>query len=130
MSKVYETEIELRFSDLDAYGHVNNSTYLTFMETARTKIFQEHFIDFMASGIYFVVVRVECDYKRPIRFGEKVLVDVTVPKFSKTSFDVEYEIHDGEGKISAIAKTVMVCITQEKHQPTALPESFKRLVEA
>ena len=45
MPHTYSTPIELRFSDLDLYGHVNSVIYFTYLETARVKLFAELFTD-------------------------------------------------------------------------------------
>ena len=129
-AKEFTVEIEMRFADLDAYGHVNNATYFTYLETARTKIFLQNFIDFMNEGISFVVARAECDFKKPINFGDRVMITLTINRGGRTSFEVDYKIQDPEGKLFANAKTVMVAIDEAKQSPTALPEKFFSMIEA
>ena len=124
----YHTEVELRFADLDAYGHVNNATYFTFLETARVKLFRESFIDFMKQGLLFVVARAECDFKRPITLDDRLMVHLKLVPKGRTSFLVEYQLDNGSDKLFALAKTVMVALNQETGSPTALPESFLQLL--
>ncbi|MFO7812351.1 MAG: thioesterase family protein, partial [Pelovirga sp.] len=56
----YTTSIDIRFADLDAYGHVNNAIFFTYLEHARVKMFQEYFGAFLDSSLLFLVVRAEC----------------------------------------------------------------------
>ena len=42
MPQTFSIPIESRFSDLDAYGHVNNAVYFTYLETARVKLFSDY----------------------------------------------------------------------------------------
>ena len=57
MAQVYSTGIELRFSDLDVYGHVNSPVYFTYLETARVKLFKDFFNEVSQQGIFTVVAR-------------------------------------------------------------------------
>ncbi len=124
ISEEFSTEIEVRFADLDAYGHVNNAVYLTYLETARTKLLQEGFVEFMNNGLLFLVVRVECDYKKPIDLTDRVVVKLRVERIGNTSFDIAYTIHNGQGIVFAEAKTTMVCYDQRQGRTTRVPAGF------
>ncbi|MCF6265134.1 MAG: acyl-CoA thioesterase [Desulfuromusa sp.] len=121
----YTTPIEIRFVDLDAYGHVNNALYFTYLETARIKLFQERFGGFLESGLMFLVVRAECDFRQPIELNNPLQITIYVDQIKFTSFDFSYRLHDGAGKIFAEAKTVMVCYDPNSKKPVALPTEIK-----
>ncbi len=121
--------IETRFADLDAYGHVNNATYFTYLETARTKLFYDKFIEFMDQSLLFLVVKAECEYKLPIELKDEVIVSLGMARVGNSSFDIEYVLHNGNGKIFGLAKTVMVCYDGKVKKPTRIPESFKQLMQ-
>jgi acyl-CoA thioester hydrolase len=121
----FSTDIELRFSDLDAYGHVNNAVFFTYLETARTKLFLDKFIDFMNGGLLFLVVRAECEYRKPIRLSDHVVVSMTVSRIGRSSFDIDYAVHNGSGVTFAAAKTAMVCYDDKSGKAVAIPEDFK-----
>jgi len=120
----FSTDIELRFSDLDAYGHVNNAVFFTYLETARTKLFLDRFIDFMDGGLLFLVVRAECEYRKPIRLSDRVVVSMNISRFGRSSFDIDYTLHDGSGSTFATAKTVMVCFDNKLARTVPIPEGF------
>lgn len=125
MKQVFHSSIEIRFADLDAYGHVNNAIYFTYLETARTKAFAANFVDFMNSGLFFVVARAECDFKKPIRLEDgSVEIDFTIESLGRTSFEVVYELKGREGQLFAKAKTVMVALDAQKGGPVAIPQSI------
>jgi acyl-CoA thioester hydrolase len=126
MFEKLSTTVEVRFSDLDAYNHVNNAVYLTYLETARTKLFKDVFRDLSGQGIFLLLVRAECNYQRPIELYDNVVITLWVAATGKSSFDIEYEIHDGQGQMFATARTVMVCFDGQKKQVIALPESFNK----
>ncbi|MGA1846103.1 acyl-CoA thioesterase [Deferribacter abyssi] len=124
----FSTEIEVRFSDLDAYGHVNNAVFFTYLETARTKLFKDYFSKATAERLFFLVVKAECEYKIPINYSDKVVVSIGVESIGNTSFTFNYKIHNGEYKVFAVAKTVMVTFDANKNKPVRIPESFLKLL--
>ena len=125
MTHPFECKIEIRFSDMDAYGHVNNAVYFTYLETARVKIFNENFMDFMHAGIFFVVAHASCDYKKAIKLEDReVTVRFSVHSKGRTSFEVNYELLGPAGQLFAKAKTVMVALDPKKGTPMIIPEDM------
>jgi acyl-CoA thioester hydrolase len=127
MAQNYSTTIELRFSDLDAYGHVNSAVYFTYLETARVKLFSDFFREVSEQGIFTLVARAECDYKVPITLHDEVMVTLWVARTGRSSFVLEYQLHDGKGKTYATARTTMVCFDSVKQVTVAVPESIRAL---
>lgn len=121
----FTTPIEIRFSDLDAYGHVNNALFFTYLETARIKLFQQHFGAFLDNELMFLVVRAECDYRLPIELNDPLQISVYTDQVRHSSFDFSYRMYDGAGKVFAEAKTVMVCYDPKIKKPVAIPPKIK-----
>lgn len=119
------TEIEVRFADLDAYGHVNNAIFFTYLETARIKLFRERFAEMMQSGLLFLVVEASCRYRRPIELSDRVHIDISTEDLGRSSFTLSYLLHDDHGKQFAEARTVMVCFDQERGKTVSLPDDFR-----
>jgi acyl-CoA thioester hydrolase len=92
--------IPLRWSDMDAYGHVNNVQFLRLLEDARVLAFHAHSSDdggnVLDTGV--VVARHEIDYLRPLHYRpEPVSVDLWVSSLSAASFEMQYEVLDDVG---------------------------------
>lgn len=121
----YTTSIDIRFADLDAYGHVNNAIFFTYLEHARVKLFQHYFGAFLDSSLLFLVVRAECDYKAPITLQDPLLITLTVEQLRHTSFTFSYRLHDGRGREFATARTVMVGYDPQAKKPVALPVQIR-----
>jgi acyl-CoA thioester hydrolase len=122
MAQTFSTPIELRFSDLDLYGHVNSVVYFSYLETARVKLFKDFFQDLTEKQIFTLVARAECDYKLPILFGDDLIVSVAVARLGTTSFDLEYRLHDGAEKTYATARTTLVCFDNARKVTVPVPE--------
>ena len=105
-------ECSLRWSDMDAYGHINNTTFFTYLEEARVDLLfvnagGEVARERLSSGV--VVARHEIDYRAPLVFRpEPVAIDVWVSRLSHSSFELRYQILDDEGPVYAEATTVLV----------------------
>jgi acyl-CoA thioester hydrolase len=127
MAKEYSATIELRFSDLDGYGHVNSAVYFTYLETARVKLFREEFEELTRQGVYLVVARAECDFKIPILFTDSVEVTVQISRIGGASFDLEYKLHNGNNKTFANARTTMVCFDNNAGATVPMPASIRAL---
>ena len=127
VAQEFSTSIEVRFSDLDAYGHVNSAVYFTYLETARVKLFSRVFQEASDAQLFIVVGKAECTYNIPIMLHDAVQVTVTMPRMGNSSFDLEYRLHDNAGKTYATAKTTMVCFDNVKKAPTRVPELLREL---
>jgi acyl-CoA thioester hydrolase len=125
MPQTFSTSIELRFSDLDLYGHVNSVVYFSYLETARVKLLQNYFRDLLEQQLFILVARAECEYKIPILFGDQLVVDITVARLGSKSFDLEYRLHDGAERTYATARTAMVCFNNAKKTTVPVPDCIR-----
>ncbi len=108
----YVTEVAVRWSDMDAFGHVNNARIVTLLEEARTEwIFgagEQAGATDLARGV--VVARLSVHYRRPLVYsGMPAALQVWVSELLAASFDLDYEVRDGRsGEVVATARTRMV----------------------
>jgi acyl-CoA thioester hydrolase len=99
-------EVHMRWSDMDAYRHINNSAYLAYLEQARIAMFffrHEGFSD----GT--VISRHEIDYLRPIVYHpEPLRLELWIEKVGGARFTVRYEVFDGA---VLAARAATMCVT-------------------
>ena len=106
----HKCQLQIRWADLDAFKHVNNASYLVFMQEARADF---TWFSRIAKGeepmlADMVVARAEVDFKSPIRQSGTMLdVEIYVEKISNSSFVMVYEMSQG-GTLRAVGKTVQV----------------------
>ena len=118
---------------MDAFGHVNNTTFLTYLEEARVDLLFVHAGDQvarerLASGI--VVARHEIDYTAPLVFRpDPVPIDVWVSHLGNSSFTVRYEILDDGGPVYAKAGTVLVPFDVEAGRPRRLSQEERAALD-
>ncbi len=107
----FTARVAMRWSDMDAYGHVNNVQFLTYLEEARVEMFHAvplSGVDQVASGI--LVASHEIRYRKPLLHrNAPVPIDVWVTRIGAASFDLAYEVHDdAAGPVYATAASTMV----------------------
>lgn len=122
----FSTQIEVRFRDLDALGHVNNAVYLTYFEIARLHYWKQLFGNEAFSRYGFVVVRAECNYRSPAHAGEVLQVFARVSELKRSSFIFEYEIVEADtGRIVADGGTVQVCFDPDIERARSIPHDLR-----
>ncbi len=116
-----------RWSDLDAYGHVNNVTWFEYLQEARVDMLFVHApqrgAEALAEGV--VVVRAEIDYRRPMGFRpEPYRIEMWVARIGGASFSIGYEIADDDGAgdrvIYGQAATVLTAVDVATGRPRRL----------
>ncbi|MEM1117582.1 MAG: thioesterase family protein [Bacteroidota bacterium] len=120
-----------RWSDLDAYGHLNNAVYLTLCEQARIDALGRlGEVDWSASGP--VVVAASVQYRRPVTDTAPLRVEVAFGAPGRTSLPTSYRVTSDDGAtLYAEAEATMVWVETATGRPTPLPEAVRmRLDEA
>ena len=124
---IYTNQQFVRWDDIDAFGHVNNAKYLTYIQEAR---FQWSWYQYAAknekpTSAETVVAKAEVDFLVPIYEGGR-FYDVTlwVEQVGNSSFTLGYEVIGDNGVVHAKVKTVQVAVSMEtkKSRPLTDPE--------
>lgn len=106
-------DVQLRFSDIDSMGHVNNAVYLNYFETARMHFFAGRLgmdWDWMKNGI--ILLRNEIDYVKPLLLHQHAEVYVGVEHLGTKSFSLSYSIRVDEVEY---CKGVSVLVAYDYH---------------
>ena len=117
---IYETTVDVRYADLDTFGHVNNAASLTLCEEARL----DYARDVLGTpDPAFVVAHLDVDYVRPITAPGPVTVGVGATAVGDSSFTVASDVvRDGETAVTA--ETVLVAVDEEG-APRGVPEDWR-----
>jgi acyl-CoA thioester hydrolase len=113
----------VRWSDMDAYGHVNNARFLTLYEEARVAMFfvgaRAHGLGSFEEGI--VIARHEVDYLRPVDYGDPVRIEMWIAELRAAAFTVAYELFDGQ-VLASRARSVCVPYNLTHARPRRLTD--------
>jgi acyl-CoA thioester hydrolase len=121
----------LRWSDLDAFGHVNNARFLTLLEEARAALlFLAATVEEVGFAEGVVIARHEIDYLRPIGYVSRdpaqpvptVRVELWVEDLRPSRFTLAYELFDGD-VLASRARSVLVPYDLERQRPRRLTDA-------
>jgi len=99
--------VEVRFQDLDAFGHVNNAIFLTYCEQARVRYYDSLFPLKSALDFPFLLVHADLDYKRPVTILDEIEVGIGVGRMGGASWDFEYEVRNRKDEfVHCTARTI------------------------
>lgn len=108
----------MRWSDMDAYGHVNNTAYLAYLEQARVAMFFDRKESSFAKGT--LVAHHEITYLRPVVYHpEPLRLELWIEEVRGASFRVRYEVFDGPTMV-ATASTSLVTFDFDTDRPRRL----------
>jgi acyl-CoA thioester hydrolase len=121
----------LRWSDMDAYRHINNVQYLRYLEEARVDMMfvlgQQEGAKTLADGV--VIARHEIDYQRPLVWRpEPVRIETWVTEIRAARFRLAYEVLDDDG-VYARAASVLVPYSLDEQRPRRLNDEERRYLE-
>ena len=125
--------IEVRYGDLDPQAHVNNASFLTYMEQARINYIQALGLwdgrTFMEIGI--ILAEAQVVYKAPIYYGQKVRAGVRVSKLGTKSLIMEYVLEDADSGLQlATGKSVLVTYDYHRACSIPIPENWRQKINA
>ncbi len=125
-------ELGTRWADNDAYGHVNNTVYYQWFDTAvNSWLIEAGLLDVGAGDPIGLVVETGCTYVRPLSYPQPVDVGLVVDRVGKSS--VRYSLGvfaKGQDEPSAQGHFVHVYVGREDRRPADLPAPWRRSFEA
>lgn len=124
----YTEKIQTRFADLDPYGHVNNSVYLSYFEVARTNAILDLFNAMTSQGVQIVLTEADCQYKRPVTLATPCFVTVEQDEVSRAWFTLKYTVHDNNGTTFATGSTKHCLVKGDTGRVIRLTEDFITLL--
>jgi acyl-CoA thioester hydrolase len=124
-------DITTRWSDNDAYGHVNNVVYYSWFDTVvNTFLIQAGVLEVETSPVIGLVIETQCNYFSSVAFPDKITAGIRVAKLGNSS--VRYEVGifcEGEDSAAAQGHFIHVYVNRETRQPTAIPDAMRTLLK-
>ena len=121
-------EIQTRWRDLDAFGHVNNAVFATYIETARGTLFKKWNLPFDGKGQSLIVASITINYHQQLKHPTDIIIGQKISRIGNSSFDVESALFDKNNKIDPIATSKVIVVCFDFDQQKSLPV-FKQIIE-
>ncbi|HKA36844.1 MAG TPA: thioesterase family protein, partial [Thermoanaerobaculia bacterium] len=122
------------WEDIDAAGIINYQAYLRFFGLAEAELLRSAGLTytflFESLGIWLPRVRVECDFRAPVKLDELLAVQAFFSRVGETSVHLDFEVRrkSDPGEIVASGRYVLVCVKQKDFRPVPVPEEFRRRI--
>ena len=128
---IHVTKMPIRWGDMDAYGHVNNTVYFRYMEQARIEWLEQLDLRVMPGGDGPVIINASCTFLVPMTYPGTVEVSTFVGAIGRSSFQTFVEMRiDGDEKLYAEGAAKVVWMDTQTGKSVPLPEHVRALIEA
>ena len=133
-------DVQVRLSDTDAMGHVNNARYLTYVEIARVAYYEQVTGNPLPIGAHgaeegMILAEVRITYRSQAFYGETLTVETRVERIGRTSFGMVHRItapesRYGPARLVAVADSALVSYDYRDDRPIPVPADWRAAIEA
>jgi acyl-CoA thioester hydrolase len=126
-SGCFSVDMDARFRDLDAMGHVNNSVYFTYFEEGRKHLFHHIMQSKGIQDFPFIIAHAGCDYRKAVQLGDPLCLKMEVSEMGEKSFTLAYRLVHRENPSVVFARgtTVQVCYDYKERRTIPIPPALK-----
>jgi acyl-CoA thioester hydrolase len=126
----HRTRVEVRFRDIDAFGHVNNAVVSSYLELARVRYLIEVLDVDPVGRMPLILAMIKIDYLSPIFFGDDVQVASRVDWLGTSSIAMSHLLRAGEDRELARSSSVLVTYDYERARPMPVPDDWRAALAA
>ena len=108
----HEISIRVRYSETDAMGYLHHANFINYYEMGRTELLRAQggsYRDVEASGLFLVVVKLECRYHSPARFDDLLVLKTRLERVSAAKLEHSYRLFRDD-QLLATAYSVLACV--------------------
>ena len=122
---------QLRFSDVDRFGHVNNSVYFSLFDMCKTRYFNDVVGTDIFDRMAPVVVHIEANFISPVYFPDEIVIDTSIVKIGNKSFTLlQRALNQRTEEVKCYCETVMVMIDTVTNESVEIAEEFRSKVSS
>lgn len=122
---LFRMPLDLRWRDLDAFNHVNNANFMTYVEEARIRWFESTGGDWLSNGRIPLLASVQMNYRLPIPYPARVFVELLTERVGNTSLTLGHRIIGEDHRLYADGHSVLVWIEMASGRPVSLPDTVR-----
>jgi acyl-CoA thioester hydrolase len=123
----YVVQLDVRWGDMDALGHVNNAVYFRYMEQARIEFFEKHGIASDGKGHGMLLVHADCNFRRAIVYPARIELRLYCGEARRSSLPLFIEIVDARdaNALYADGKSVVAWVDFAANQSQPMPDAVR-----
>ena len=121
--------VQIRFSDVDQFGHVNNSVYFSLYDLAKTNYMTEVFDEPKLDMMVVVVANINANFLMPVFFSDGIEIETATVQLGNKSFTLlQRAVVKGTGEVKCECRTTLVMYDLLTKEPTPIPEHYKNAI--
>jgi acyl-CoA thioester hydrolase len=126
----HQIDIQIRFSDVDAFGHVNNAMQITYFDYGKIQYFDAVKFRFPEEdGSALIVVNVNVDFMEQIRLKDEIVVKTKICEIGHKSVKLVQVIEDkNNGHVKSVCRTVMCGYNAVNQESIVIPDKWRKLI--
>lgn len=123
--------VQIRFNDVDRYGHVNNNAYFAYYDLGKQEyLYKVLKADYRTDEVVPVIANINADFIFPILYGDDIVVETRVSHIGNKSFTLHQRaVNVQQNRVVCECRTVMVCFNLKTQESAEVPEHFRRAIE-
>jgi acyl-CoA thioester hydrolase len=126
---IQPAQIQVRFSDLDVLGHVNNTVYFSYFEMTRVHYFRELLgIDWDWQSYGIILVKNEIEYKHSVLLNDRPSIAMITEQIGEKSFVLRYELMVND-VLYAVGRSVQVCFDAHTQKTISIPAEMREMLK-
>jgi acyl-CoA thioester hydrolase len=125
----HEIQIRVRYSETDAMGFLHHGHYFAYFEMGRTELLRAqggNYREMEESGLFMVVVNIECKYRKPARYDDVLTLKTRIARVTPAKLEHEYRLYRGDELLSE-ARSTLACLDRGGNVQR-IPEVFQDIV--
>ncbi len=125
----HKMPVQLRFSDVDQFGHVNNSVYFALYDLAKTTYMKEVFGTNDWNDLAIVVANINANFFQPVFFSDEVYIETSVVHLGNKSFTLlQRAVSENTHEVKCECRTVMVGYDIKNKEPKQIADEYKEAI--
>ncbi|MBP3374132.1 MAG: acyl-CoA thioesterase [Bacteroidaceae bacterium] len=127
----HQMPAQLRFSDVDPFGHVNNAVYFSLFDMCKTKYFLDVIGDDVFKQMGIVVANVSANFLAPIFYPDEIVIQTSITRLGNKSFTLcQRALNIRTQSIKCECRTIMVAFDYQKNESIRMPQAIREKIAA
>lgn len=126
----FQMRLPVTWGEMDAFGHVNNTVYFRYFETARIKYFEEIGLGEMlsGSGLGPILAETSCKYLKPLFYPDNLTIGTRVAAMGTSSIVMDHILVSAKVGLAAYGQAVVVVYDYDRAGKAPIPEHVKSAI--
>jgi acyl-CoA thioester hydrolase len=124
--------LPVQWGDQDAFGHVNNTVYFRWCESARIEYLDKLGLSELmrSEGIGPILAAMACNYRSPVTYPDQVQIGARITRLGRSSLTMEHRIcSEAQGQVVADATSTIVVFDYNRQASHPIPDDIRQIIE-